>query len=42
MKIKRIQVKAYYSYCSRCNKGIDNDEKILYDGLCRYCYYNRY
>ena len=42
MKIKRIQIKAYYSYCNNCNKSIDSDEKFLYDGYCRYCYYNRY
>ena len=43
MKIKRIQVnKAYYSYCSKCYRSLDSDEQILYDGLCRYCYYNSY
>ena len=44
MKIKRnqIKVKSYYSYCNNCNKSIDNNEKYMYDGYCRYCYYNRY
>ena len=42
MKIKRIQVKAYYSYCNACNKGIDIYEKYMYDGYCRNCYYTRY
>ena len=42
MKIKKLQVnKAYYSYCSMCYKSLDSDEKYLYDGLCRQCYYER-
>lgn len=38
---KRMQIKAYYSYCSSCYKSLDSDEKYLYDGLCRHCYYER-
>ena len=41
IKIKRINDKAYYSYCSMCYKSLDSDEKYLYDGLCRQCYYER-
>ena len=40
MKIKRI--KFYYTVCEKCGKGMQSDEKILYDGVCRYCYYSRY
>ena len=39
---KRIQIKAYYSYCSSCYKSLDSNEKYLYDGLCRHCYYERW
>ena len=41
MKIKRIQAKAYYSYCNECNKSLDSEEKYMYDGYCRNCYYER-
>ena len=42
MKIKRIKVKAYYSYCSKCGRGIDSDEAYYYYGLCRQCWRDRY
>lgn len=42
MKIKRIQVKAYYSYCSNCGRSIDSNEKYMYDGLCEYCWRGRH
>ena len=41
MKIKRIQVKAYYSYCSKCGRSIDSDDLYYYDGLCEYCWRSR-
>ena len=41
MKIKRIQIKAYYSYCSKCGRAIDSNDRYYYDGLCRNCYYER-
>ena len=38
MKIKRIKIKAYYSYCSKCGRSIDSNESYYYDGLCEYCF----
>ena len=41
MKIKRIQIKAYYSYCSKCGRSIDSNDSYYYDGLCEYCWRTR-
>ena len=41
MKIKRIQVKAYYSYCSKCGRSIDSDDLYYFDGLCENCWRSR-
>ena len=42
MKIKRIQVKAHYGYCSKCGRSVDSDDLYFYDGLCEYCWRSRY
>ena len=41
MKIKRIKIKAYYSYCSKCGRSVDSDDLYYYDGLCQYCWSSR-
>ena len=42
MKIKRIQIKAYYSYCSICGRSVDSDDLYYYGGLCADCWRSRY
>ncbi len=43
MSIKRtvLKVKGFYASCNDCGRSIDSDEKFMYDGYCRDCYYNR-
>ena len=42
MKIKRIKIKAYYSYCSKCGRSIDSNDLYYYGGLCENCWRARY
>ena len=42
MKIKRIQIKPYYSYCRKCGRSVDSNDLYYYNGLCQYCWRGRY